>query len=45
MGLAGHRKVVEEFDAEKCAAQLARLFREMDGSNLNTLESSAEQAY
>ena len=27
MGLAGRRKVVEEFDAEKCAAQVAQLFR------------------
>ena len=27
MGLAGRRKVVDEFDAEKCAAQLAHLFR------------------
>ncbi len=28
MGRAGRRKVVDEFDAEKCAAQLAQLFRE-----------------
>ena len=27
MGRTGHRKVVEEFDAEKCAAQVADLFR------------------
>ncbi len=29
MGLSGHRRVAEEFDAEKCAAQLAKLFQEM----------------
>jgi glycosyltransferase involved in cell wall biosynthesis len=28
MGLAGRRKVVDEFDAEKCAGQLAVLFEE-----------------
>ena len=28
MGLAGRRKVVEEFDAEKCAAHLALLFEQ-----------------
>ncbi len=28
MGLAGRRKVVEDFDAERCAAQLAKLFQE-----------------
>jgi colanic acid/amylovoran biosynthesis glycosyltransferase len=29
MGLAGRHKVVEDFDAERCAAQLAKLFQEM----------------
>ena len=29
MGPAGRRKVVEDFDSEKCAAQLARVFQEM----------------
>ena len=29
MGLAGRHKVIEEFDAEKCAAQLATVFEEM----------------
>ena len=29
MGAAGRKRVVEDFDAGKCAAQLARLFQEM----------------
>jgi colanic acid/amylovoran biosynthesis glycosyltransferase len=32
MALAGRRKVVGEFDAEKCAAQLAKLFQEMSST-------------